>query len=360
LDSLSNHDLQVLQFGALLGDRIDPDELIQAVGNDQRSATIASLVELSRSNLLVAGSYGDAVEFEHDLVRQAIIGLVEPDHRQTMHASIATSLGGLPLGAGNSASRIAHHWSSAGIHARPEMHRWAIRAGEAALESFAYEEAIRQFLSARKSASNADERVGPLSGLAHAYQQTGHEADALECIREAFDHHMRLGLNQLAIGIAQMEFVGQSGQIGMVPIYQDALELAPAGSVSAARIMSCLSRPLGVHLNQYSAARELSMKAVDIAKKADDTQLELRILNHAIHIENFGGHSEIAKVHCERVIELGRGLEDPLALSNAHVHLSIYALRVGEIKLAKYHSRRAIEHSLNTHNSERISSGYKN
>ena len=359
LASLNDHDLEVLRLAALLGNRIDTDELIQVVGIDQRSAAIESLAELSRSHLLVAGSYGDAVEFEHDLTRQAIIGLIEPDHRQIMHAKIASGLAGLPFEGGNSASRIAHHWSSAGIHARPtEMHRWAIRAGEAALESFAYHEAIKQFLLARKSATNADERVDPLTGLAHAYQQTGQETEALECIREAFEHHMNLGMNQLAVGVAQMEFVGQLGQIGMVPIYQDALELAPAGSVAAARIMSCLSRPLGVHLNQYSAARELSVNAVNIARTAGDMQLELRILSHAIHIENFAGHPEIAKTHCDRVIELGREVEDHLALGNAHLHLSIYALRVGEIELAKYHSQRSIEHSLNTHNSERISSAY--
>ena len=85
--------------------------------------------------------------FAHELIRQTVLAELSTPRRRRLHARTADALE--RVYAENLSARaatIAHHLLEAGPAADPKRtFRYFVMAGEAALESAAYEEALRSF-----------------------------------------------------------------------------------------------------------------------------------------------------------------------------------------------------------------------
>jgi tetratricopeptide (TPR) repeat protein len=138
---------RVLDIGAVVGrdftmsvlERIpeaaaDADTLLNALEGGVR----AGLVQEVPGKL---GSFG----FVHDVIRQTVYERLSGPRRARVHRNVGDALAGLP-GANAQPADLAHHFvAGATAGCRTEAITWSKRAGNRALEQFAYEDAVAHF-----------------------------------------------------------------------------------------------------------------------------------------------------------------------------------------------------------------------
>ena len=131
----------VLDVAAVIGQRV-PVALLAAVAADAPAAVEECLARGALS------SAGDALEFRHELVRQAVEESISPPRRAELHARVLRELERSPI-AGD-AARLAHHAARAGLAEAALRH--ARRAGGEAELVGAQADAMRQYARALRFA----------------------------------------------------------------------------------------------------------------------------------------------------------------------------------------------------------------
>ncbi len=131
----------VLDVAAVIGQRV-PVTLLAAVAPESPSAVEECL---ARGALSTAG---DALEFRHELVRQAVEESISPPRRAELHARVLAELERSPVE--GDAARLAHHAARAGLADAARRH--SRRAGAEAEQVGAQADAMRQFARALRFA----------------------------------------------------------------------------------------------------------------------------------------------------------------------------------------------------------------
>lgn len=153
LERLGTEAAPLLQVAALIG-REFPFNLLQCAteGRWGTETLIEVLEKAEQSGLISSLETGDDIAycFSHALVRQALIDNISLPRRRQWHLRIAdvieTSAADDHCG---SAGRLAYHLNRAGSMAPPDRRlAWTLRAGDQALETTAFEEAIRLYSAA--------------------------------------------------------------------------------------------------------------------------------------------------------------------------------------------------------------------
>ncbi len=164
---------RVVEAAAVLGERVAPDILAEALG-EPVDARIA--VALSAG---ILRTDGDGIAFEHALVRDAVYA--QTADRADVHRRIAAALAQQPQAP---AGVVAMHWDRAGDVA--ECLGWAQRADEEARAALGYDEALRFAELALRCADDAA-RPEVLVRLAEAQFLAGRIDASLATCREAAD-----------------------------------------------------------------------------------------------------------------------------------------------------------------------------
>ncbi len=319
LERLDEKERQMLATAAVIG-RSFSFQLLTRISQIEVDELFTVIEKAQEMGIIVPSSEGPErpFTFAHELVRQTLLAGISSPRRQHLHSRVADELEKLSAGAINeSAGEISDHLLKAGSFAdRKRLVRWLTLAGQAALETAAFEEARRSFLSALSHhvAVEKRERADLLASLAMAELGLERWDAALANLREVLDIYTDLG-DREKIGKSFTELADAFIWVGRA---EEAEETVRRG-------LSCLEgdiSPNRVHLlailgeacaaiGQCESAQEALEEALSIASKLGNPKLEATVI----------GARSIANLHFFRLREsvadgflseqLGGGSEAP-------------------------------------------------
>ena len=160
---------RILSVAAVIGRRFDVDLLMSAGDWDEDDVLEAVDDGLDAGVIaLVDEAEREEYSFCHGLVRDALRRSQNPRREQRVHERIAEALERRNPGA---AAQLAEHYDRAGNDERAYEH--ALKAGEAAADVHATEDAIAFFQTASRHARTADERLRAFRAVIRLTDRTG-------------------------------------------------------------------------------------------------------------------------------------------------------------------------------------------
>jgi tetratricopeptide (TPR) repeat protein len=181
-------------------------QLLQALEELPEMRLLDILEDAERARLIAAvenGSEEDNFIFGHELIRQTVLGELSPARRRRLHARAAEALEQhYADGLAPHAAAIANHLLEAGPAAEPKRtFRALVMAGRFALESAAFEEALRHLERAaeRVDAATPLQRAELLDLRGTALRSAGHWPEAIPLLHQAVEAYEALG-DDAAVG----------------------------------------------------------------------------------------------------------------------------------------------------------------
>ena len=287
LRRLSPLALHSLQVGAVLG-RTFTLNLLQASTGSGEDELIGALEEAEEQKQVFAFTSQGNVHytFSHALIRRTLLETLSPPRRQRAHLAAARALEAwVEKGESNRVPELAHHLISAGSAADPlTTCRYALQAGDRALETAAFDEALRLYDQAL--------RFGNLDDALHA-QLLWRKGSALTGLTRwpeaqrswylAVDQLEKQGERRLLAeicGLLAAQHVWTGHLDHCLAVARRALEsLGDAPTSGRARLLAWA----GHALNQSGDSRAgaaLTEEAVGIAEQLDDPKLLGHVLTH--------------------------------------------------------------------------------
>jgi serine phosphatase RsbU (regulator of sigma subunit) len=306
------------------------------------------LAQLEASGLIRLEQVEPELEygFLHGLLQEAAYGSLLKSELAEWHRAVGTALEALypeRLASSELAPTLAHHFLEAGD--QEQALKYLIRAGDAALASFANVEAEQHYQRALELPGSEPDRVELLSGLGLAYSRQSRFGEALQAWREAIvlcrakgDTN---GLARLYARSARAAWYGdvshslQLCQEGLDAIgdAQEGPELARLFH-EAARAHFFNGMPeKALHLCEESLHMAERLGAVDIQADALATMGML-----------YDGTPEVALEVLTRAVELAESNDLLYQATRAHTNLA-YLLHsaMADFRTARDHNRRAAE-----------------
>ena len=156
----------LLQLAALIGKRVDL-ELLAACARRPLEDVLAVLAPAEALRLLEPVRDDPfRMSFPHDLTREAIAETVPASAQRGLHLRIADALEGAGRTVADRVERLASHlWSAGPLVPRSRTAAAFLDAGQASLQTFAYEAAERSLGTAAELARAADDPVLELRAL---------------------------------------------------------------------------------------------------------------------------------------------------------------------------------------------------
>jgi eukaryotic-like serine/threonine-protein kinase len=190
LQGLSAGVRQVVSAAAVIGAVIDIDLLREALPDVSESEVLDAIdVLLPRRVFRETGNAG-RVEFVHDLLRELPYGDLTASRRQSLHRRVGESLEQRRAqGQAVAAAVLADHFRNA--EDRPKGFRYTVEAAEAALDAYAFNNAITQLNEAKKllpEEADPATRYKLWTMLGEAYGCSGRLDDAIAAYTETLAH----------------------------------------------------------------------------------------------------------------------------------------------------------------------------
>ena len=292
-------------------------------------------------------------QFTHALIQETLTEELTLTRRVRLHARIAETLEELY---GNSAethaAELAHHFALAEMAAGAEkLVKYSLVAGERALATYAYEDALAHFergLVARDiamcgtEAATDEEAAALLFGLARAQSATveGNQlGEAFATLSRAFEYHADAGNVALAVAAAEFPIASPTYLVpGVAQLMARALTLVPADSHEAGRLLSRYCGFLGLAENDYEGAQQALGRAIAIARREGDVALEVQTLTYAAGVSGVHLRSQESVDNGLRAIELATGDEYPFSELLSRWWTAVSLLRMGDIDAARPHA----------------------
>ena len=326
----------VLAVAAVAGRRVGHDLLAQVADlpEDRLHDGLRSAVA---GNLLVVERDGDAdrYAFRHALVQEVVYDELLPGERRNLHRSIAAAIearrANTHLSEAGHWAELAHHWAAA----RDDLRAFeaSVRAGEAALETYAFDAALHDNERALDLWELVDEpekiagidlvellrRAGLAAYLAADYRRAvAHRRAAVDAIDVERDP-IRAGLLLEELGRALYVLGDPSASL---EAYRSAVSAIPADPPSAqrARAVSGLGQIMML-LGRYEESRILCQEAIAIAGAVGAKAQEGHALSTlGIALAELGDPSGVAAI--ERGIAIAREVRSPDDLGRGYVNLA--------------------------------------
>ncbi len=218
MERLPEHTRSLLEAGALIGPAFELDLLAEVEGVSEPEA-LRRARDAEQLGILERSATGR--RFSHPLIRRAFDEPIDPERRLMLHRNIALALERRPS---SPTALRARHWRSAGPEHALQATNAAIEASAAAINRFAWEEA-----------------VGVVEATREALQQRDPELDARLLIQEGL---ARVRLGQLVEGRALCQRAAEHARALDQPILLAAAALAYGGDVVEAEVNGTLIRLL--------------------------------------------------------------------------------------------------------------------
>ena len=281
---------QLLGIAAVGGREVAHDELL-AVADSAAAETIASLRELVDAGLLVTTSVGDGdgYAFRHALVHEAVYDDMLPTVRRSLHKAYGEVLSSDEFLAGADVTRLirlTNHWRAARDSRALAA---SIEAGDAAMGSFAFDIATREYEEALLLWDPDDgsgglglDHVELLTRAGRATNMAARDRRAAVLFREAL---AELGPDGDAA--RRSELYGNVGfslwvvgdRAASVEAHEESVRLAPASDPKV-RISALAGLARSYMLfGWFGRARPLCEQAVELARSIGARDLESHALN---------------------------------------------------------------------------------
>ena len=292
-------------------------------------------------------------QFTHALIQETLSAELSLTRRVRLHARIAQALEDLYRDDAEShAAELAHHYSQAeAMTGTEKLARYSLLAGERALASYAYEDALAHFemglvardipLSGTETASD-DEAAALLFGLARAQSSTleGHRlGEAFNNLSRSFEYYAEAGNVALAVAAAEFPIAPLRNLITGAPeLMARALTLVPPNSHEAGRILSRYGGVLGVVKCDYEGAQQALGRAIDIARREGDLPLEMQTLTYAAAVNSNHLRWQESVENGLRAIELAPGDENIWSEVDSRFWTAKSLLSMGDLNGARPHA----------------------
>jgi class 3 adenylate cyclase/tetratricopeptide (TPR) repeat protein len=278
---------RVLTSAAVIG-RAFTFELLEALGEVDVDALLDAIDEAERAQLIASTSDGPEARFAfaHELIRQTLVSGLSLPRRQRLHLRVAEAIERAHARAPEEqAADLAHHLYQAGAAADlAKTVRYLALAGEQALETTAFEDALRHYDDALslQPADDRKERADLMYKRGQALRSLGRWEEALGDWREALDAYEELGESEAAGRLCYE----MSWQLAWGVGYAEAVEtarrgLAALGEQASAERARLLARA-GLTLTgtgDYAGGDGLIAQALDMAQELGDQRLLGEVLN---------------------------------------------------------------------------------
>ncbi len=286
LNQLSEECNQTLRSAAVIGREFD-FALLAAVSEELSENALLDAINDALRASVIRDLHGpdERYEFTHALIQQTLADELSTSQQTRLHAEIVSAierLHGDDLE--DHSAELAYHCEEAGSAVAAEkVIRYALVAGERALATFAWEEALGYFergLIAKKGQAMDADNAALLFGLARAQTRTLERYrihEAVETVRPAFDYCVASGDVPRAMEIASYAFYSEIG-VGKTELLAEALQLVPSDSHQAGRLLARYGGTLSRELGTFETAMEALGQALAIAQRENDTVLESSIL----------------------------------------------------------------------------------
>ncbi|MBX3024058.1 AAA family ATPase [bacterium] len=192
----------VLEVAALIGPLFDLDTLCAVcvrVSTVGAGDVAAHLDRAAAAGLVGAGSDGAGqLAFTHALIADVVRSRIGPIRRRQLHAEIVAQLEGSGAVSADRLAALAWHASEAGPGYAARAYRYACRAGDAAAERGAFEDAARFYEAALRTVVAGDvgmasERIHLLEALANARRAAGSLSESRPLYAEVAGEALRTG-----------------------------------------------------------------------------------------------------------------------------------------------------------------------
>ena len=289
-------------------------------------------------------------QFTHALIQETLSEELSTTRKVRLHARIAEALEALyGTDADAHAAELVHHFAEAQtVLGTEKLVHYSMLAGERALSSFAFEEAQAHFERGLVSRGNTltgsqpapdEEAAALLFGLGRAQLATVERqklSEAGGCLRRAFDYYTEAGEVDRAVAVAQhrlpqtIDLLAGAGQL----VYR-ALELVRRDSHEEGRLLSEYSRVIYYEAADFEAARDAFTRALAIAQRENDTELELRTLANGANVDTFRCNFNESLEKSWLGLELVGQVDNPQAEISLHTWAIAARLATGNLQGAK-------------------------
>ena len=289
LARISEATTRLLGVAAVVGREVDHDLLAQLAGLSEPEL-FDGLQEAVAAQLLIADEHAvvERYAFRHALIAEAAAEAVLPSQRRRLHVTIAEALEREPTMRGaeeaGHLAEIAHHWFEARELSRALVA--SVRAGQAAFDSSAFVESLRQYERALElwdvvpdaAAAAGIDRIELLRRAAQSCQLAGEFTRAAALLREgiaileADGEPVRVGLFSERLGRA----LWTAGEFeAALHAYQRAVELVPGDPPSAdrARVLAGYAQVLMLGA-RYRESQVVAQEALELARTTGERQIE--------------------------------------------------------------------------------------
>jgi len=328
IDALSEPARRLIGVASVGGREIEHDRLLDVVGEPE--AQVAGwLEELVAAALLIPirdPGASDVYSFRHALLHEAVYGSLLPIERRRLHKAWAETLISHDRTASGGASRLvelAHHWREADDE---RAFASAVMAGDAAIETFAFETAAREFEEALRSwpppqgvAIELD-HVDLLRRLARASYFSGDDREAVSTYRQAIAETQDDVVRRTEMRVALARSLWVLGEWGAATeTYEEALRGAPAEPIDTrTRAMSGLGQTYMAN-GQFIRSRPLCEEAVKRARETGNRELEGHALNSLGMDLAWMGRLDAGEEALDAALQIALELEHPDDVGRAYV-----------------------------------------
>ena len=369
LDHLSEVCSRVLAIGSVIGREFSLEQLLalppvtfDELGLPTDSSQIMDAVDEAIASHLIeeVGGHGD-FRFVHALIQQALAAELTTTVKIRLHARIAETLERMQgNGTGTHLGELVRHFSEAeALIGSDKLVKYLILAGEQALSTYAYEEALgyfRQALAA-KSESEPDDRLASiLFGLGRAQVATAqrHEMqNAVETLTRAFDYYESTGDVETALQVAEYPVMATTGITGITHLIARALDLADPDSHRSGRLWGRYIRAAALERGEYGQANDAYLRAIEIARRERDIALEVHASADAGSVDGYYLELTQGLEKCLRAIDLAAHVRRPDLESTALNWAATILLVTGRPVRARHYAEACLA------NAEKLRDGYR-
>jgi DNA-binding CsgD family transcriptional regulator len=237
------------------------------------------------------------------------------------------------------AAELVYHFAKAeSVLGSGKLVRYSLLAGEGALAAYAYEEALVHFqrgLAAKEGRPVDAETADLLFGLGRAQAATlqWHQMhEAYISLNRAFDCYIELGTLPSALAVAAYPIPVVPGRTGATRLFDRALNLIPLESHQAGSLLACYGIALGLEEVDYARATEALQRAVTIARREQDSTLELWALTYGAVVDGYHLHWSETLRKDRQAAQLARQIDEPLAAAFVrHFWAVLASLALGDL-----------------------------
>ena len=268
-----------------------------------------------------------------------------------LHARIAETLEQLyGDNAEAHAAELAHHFAEAeAVLGSGKLGRYASLAGDRALATYAYEEALGHFeraLAVKEGQPTDTETAALLFGQGCAQANTLERQDvrrAAATLSRAFKYYVSTNQASQALSVAEYSLPTLPGQTETARIIPQALSLVPAGSLRAGNLLAALGEVLGVEHGDYEGACEAFNQSIAISHKESNLSLEGRTLAFAARVAGMHLRGQESLERSLQALQLAEKVDEPRAEIDSRVWATLTALMyLGDPKTAVLHAESAL------------------